>query len=201
MVEAERRKLKEAALSHDYMSIAICKEETPVRSVFIPWVRTSSAFNMKIPKLTIPVADLQNPEIIQDLRNCKLVGCYIFTPLEDYSFLTDFHELCDLFIRHGENMRDLSSMKDMPHLFMVYIEDAKLHDIVPLIENCNHGDTLPSKCFGFYHCDIEDTSALKEATFIIGELLIWVEKGKTDHKERWATGRNIGEFEIYAEEK
>ena len=53
------------------------------------------------------------------------------------------------------------------------------------------------KRFGFYHCEIQDTSAMKDADFMISELLIWPPEGQTDMKERWLNGRHISGFRIY----
>ncbi len=199
MQDEERLKLKAAAAEEEYMSIAINQDGSPVRGGFIPWERTASAFNMKTPKVTISVDDLQNEEIMQEISACRMKGCYILAPLPDYSFLSDYHEICDIFIRYGENIKDLSFINDMPELFMFYLEDASLHDIAPLITNCNNGAPLPGKCFGFCHCEIEDVSAMQEVEFIISELLIWVKSGKSDNRERWSTGRHIGEFRMYSE--
>ncbi|MCI5648268.1 MAG: hypothetical protein ACI4EG_07590 [Fusicatenibacter sp.] len=66
----------------------------------------------------------------------------------------------------------------------------------PLIANFQQGEALPGKCMGFYHCEVEDTSALKNADFIISELLIWPVEG--DFKERWKmTARRPDTFRFY----
>lgn len=201
MQDEERLKLKAYAAEKEYISIAINKDGSPVRGGFIPWEKTVSAFNMKTPKVTISVDDLHNEEIMQEISECKMKGCYILTPLSDYSFLSDYHEISDIFIRYGENIKDLSFIKDMPELFMFYLENASLHDIAPLIANCNNSASLPGKCFGFYHCDIEDVSAMKDVGFIISELLIWVKSGQSDNRERWLTGRHIDVFRMYLEDE
>ena len=197
MLNEERIKLQKASVENAYLSIAITVDGTPMHGGFIPWKHTSNAFNMKTPNVTISIDDLQDKEIMGEIYKCKINGCYILTSLSDYSFLSQFHDLWDLFIRCGENINDLSFIRNMPGLFLFYLEDAKLKDIRPLIENCNHGDSLPAKCFGFCHCEVEDTSAMKEARFIISELLIWPVDSKNENRERWDTGRYIDEFNIY----
>lgn len=199
MQTKEREKLREAAQNHAYTSIAINKDGAPIHGIFIPWEKTATAMNMKMPRITITVEDLKNEEIIKKLQQCHLIGCYILTPLDDYQFISQFHELWDLFILYGEKVHDLSFIQNMPKLFLFYLEDAKLKDIKPLIDNCKLGNSLPGKSFGFYHCEIEDTSAMQEADFIISELLIWPKKGKTDSKDRWKrqNGRYFGTFRIY----
>lgn len=193
----EREKLRAAASENDYMSIAVNNDDTPVRSVFIPWEATVHAYNMQTPKVTISKDDLQDSGIMKEIRRCKLTGCYIFTPLEDYSFLSSFHDLEDLFILHGDLITDLSFILGKPELFMFYLENAKLKTIGPLVKNCNHGKRDMPKCFGFYHCEIKDTSALKTAKFYISELLIWPGEGQTEHRKRWETGCCTGTLRIY----
>lgn len=152
---------------------------------------------MKTPRITLAVEDLQDETIMADVKKCRVLGCYIMIPLEDYSFVQQFHELRDLFILYGKNIRDLSFVQDMPELFLFYLEDAKLTDIRPLIDNCRLSNSLPGMRFGFYHCEIQDTSAMKDADFMISELLIWPPEGQTDTKERWLNGRHISGFRIY----
>lgn len=195
MLESERIKLKEAAKLGDYMSIAINKEGEPVHGGFVPWNNTASAFNMRTPKVTLAADDLQVPEIMQDLKKCRLAGVYIFTSLENYDFVSEFKRLQDLFIRKGENIRSLSFIRDMPELFMFYLENAELANLDSLIMNFNHGERLPGKCMGFYHCKVEDTSALKEVDFVTSELLIWPVEG--DSRERWKMNKSPGTFRFY----
>lgn len=172
MEERDREVLRETASEQGYTSIAINKDGKHVGGCFIPWKLTSSAINMKTPRITLAVEDLQDETIMADVKKCKVLGCYIMIPLEDYSFVQQFHELRDLFILYGKNIRDLSFVQDMPELFLFYLEDAKLTDIRPLIDNCRLSNSLPGMRFGFYHCEIQDTSAMKDADFMISELLI-----------------------------
>ena len=101
MEKEQYDKLMEAASKHAYMSIAVNEDGSPVRGSFVPWERTTSAFNMRTPEVTLSVSDLQDEQIMDALRSCDLAGCYLFTALPDYSFLSDFTGLWDLFILHG----------------------------------------------------------------------------------------------------
>jgi hypothetical protein len=83
----------------------------------------------------------------------------------------------------------------MKNLYLFYLEDAKLPDLKPLIEVCNEGERLPGKCLGFYHCEVEDTSALSDVDFIISELLVWPSGGDT--RDRWKTSTHPGTFRFY----
>ena len=195
MLQEQYAELMQAAANGSYMSIAINLDGTPVHGSFVPWERTASAFNMRTPKVTLAVSDLQNAEIMQALKKCILRGCYIFSPLEDYSFLDAFEGIWDLFILHGENIKDLSFVSKMTELFMFYLEDASLPDLKPLVEICNKGASLPGKCLGFYHCKIEDTSALTDMKTVISELLVW--PTPDDDENRWKLTRTPGLFRFY----
>lgn len=197
MLESERIKLADAAAHGECLSIAINKDEGPVRGGFIPWEHTVSAFNMSTPEITISAADLQDSSIMEDLKMCDLIGLYIMTSLEDYRFISEFSGLRDIFIRHGSNIKDLTFLQNKPGLFMFYLEDADVPDLVPLIENCNQGEKLPGKCFGFYHCKVEDTSALENVHFIISELLVWPVDGEDRMHWKEHCPGNIGTFRFY----
>jgi hypothetical protein len=199
MLSEQYEKLMKAASENAYMSIAINENGEHVTRGFVPWERTTSAFNMRTPKITLAASDLQNDSIMEALNKCRMIGCYIFTPLTDYSFISGFTELMDLFILCGENIQDLSFVRDLPELFMFYLEDASLPDVKPLTDAFDKGDRIPGKCIGFYHCDVADTSALAEADFIISELLIWPVAGDT--AERWKPVKRSCTFRFYGEKK
>lgn len=195
MQQDQYEKLTAAAAQNDYLSIAVNADGVPVSSGFIPWVRTVSAFNMKPPTLTLAAADLQNDSVMELLGRCRVQGCYIYTSLPDYGFITYFPELRDLFIRCGGQVRDLSFVRRLPGLFLFYLEDAVLPDLRPLIDNCNEGDFGPGKCFGFYHCRVGDTSALRDVQFVLSELLVW--PVPEDSAERWQSSVRPGVFRFH----
>lgn len=177
------------------MSIAINKDGEPVYGGFVPWEQTASAFNMRTPKVTLAADDLRNSEIMQDLKKCRLAGLYIFTPLGNYDFVSEFKRLQDLFICKGENIRSLSFIRDMPELFMFYLENAKLANLESLITNFNNGKSFAGKCMGFYHCSVSDTSALQNVDFTTSELLIWPVEG--DSKKRWKMNKSPVTFRFH----
>lgn len=192
-----RQLLAEAAENNSYLSIAIRESDTPIRGGFIPWVKTGTVFNMRTPDITLSVYDLEDGSIMADLKKCHLVGIYIFTALQDYSFLEGFREVQNLFILHGENISDLSFVYHMPELFMIYLEDASLPDLVPVIERFNKTKRLAGKCIGLRNCKVEDTSALAQMRFYTSEFLIWPSQG--DSEERWKVDySNVDTFRYYS---
>lgn len=195
MLAKERENLAKAADERACISIAISEDGTPFRGCFVPWERTVSAMNMKLPNITLAADDLQDASVMEDLGKCEVIGCYLFTALEDYQFLCEFTEIMDLFILKGKYMRDLSFVKNMPHLFLFYLEEAVLPDLEPLVEICNQGDKLPGKCLGFYRCQVKDTSALSKVDFLLSELLVW--PTESDTRERWKAARAPGIFRFF----
>lgn len=202
MLEMERRKLQEAAANGNYVCICVNEDGAPVQSISIPWESDTSAYNMRMPNVSLAAADLQNPEIMEELRHCKLTGMHIHTALEHYDFIAEFQDLRLLMIAGGGQIRDLEFVRNHPDLFMFYLEDAELDSLAPLIEEFNTsfdaGNRLPGKCIGFYHCKVTDTSALQnDAHFITSELLIWPCEG--DQRDRWRIlqERRPGIFRFY----
>ena len=176
MRQDQFEKLKKAAEENAYLSIAVSEDGTPVRSGPVPWEKSVSAFNMKPPKVTLAAADLSDPEVLDALSRCRIIGCYIFAPLEDYGFIAGFSDLADLFIRRGENIKDIAFVSGLSELFMFYLEDADIPDLEPLAE-CARREGGPPKCFGFRNCRIGDASALTGAYVHTSELFFRTDKG------------------------
>ena len=195
MLQDQYEKLVKTAEENGYLSIGVNADGTPVKGGIIPWERTVSAFNMRPPQLTVSAADLNDVTVTGLLEKCRVVGCYIFEGLDDYSFIEKLGDIRDLFILHGDKIKDLYFLRQLRDLFMFYIEDASLPDLRPLIEVCGEGAGGPGKCFGFRNCRVEDTSALKDIRFTLSELLIWPAEG--DSAERWNTGVRPGVFRFY----
>ena len=56
-------------------------------------------------------------------------------------------------------------------------------------------------CMAFYHCTVEDTSALQEAEFITSELLVWPVEGDTNERWRMRGYTRLGTFRFYEPKK
>lgn len=195
MTEEHFARLTEAAENGETMSIAINGDGHPVRGGFVPWEKTAHAYNMKKPKLTVSRDDLRNAAVMDVLRRCRLVGCYIFDPLEDYGFLADFSDVQDLFILHAGAMRDLSFLRSFTGLSMFYLHDARIPDLRPLAEALAGQKSAGGICLGFSDCRIGDVSALTAAGLMLSELLVWPAEG--DLRERWAAVPHVLCFRYY----
>lgn len=195
MLEQERQKLFDP--DKKYISIGITADGSPCRSIPVPWDSTANAFNMRVPDVYFSRADFEDPEMISRLGSLCVNGCYIFTPLDDYSFLAQFTELWDLHIEYGDAIKDLSFMQNMTEWFQLFIENAHIPDLSPVFpaERCLGGH---SRCIAFNKCAIDDISALVEKNPYISELHIWMAHGTGSKKDeqRWRQVR-ASRFEYY----
>lgn len=197
MLDEQYDKLMYAVANHKYVSLAINEDGSPVRQGSVPWERTCNAFNMRTPNITIAARDLKDPKIIDALKRAHFLGCYIFVPMEKemYTYLAQFNELADVYIKNGRNVDNLSFLENMTDLFMFYLEGARLENLEQLVSVMGKNRKTPGKCIAFKNCDIKDVSCLANIEFIISELLIWPSDG--DYKERWKLPYRPGTFKFY----
>lgn len=179
----QRKLLLEAAENRAYLSIAVTDDGASVRWGVVPWERSTSAYNMRTPKLTISAEDLLDESVRELLRQCTINGCYLYARLPSFDFLAEFSQLEDLYLPAGELVADLSFVRPMTRLFMLYLGGAQLPDLDPLIDLWNANPYGAGKCLGLSSCDVADTSALARATFRFKELHIWPVPG--DSADRW----------------
>ncbi len=170
-------------LNSEYLSIGITSNGEPYGPIAVPWEHTASAFNMKTPDVFLSKQDIKDTEIREMLKKYHIVGCYIFDALDDYSFIADFKELRDVFIMNGDNITDLSFMKELDEWFMLYIEDAHIQNLDPLFPKDKKIGFLPY-CIGFGGCEINDITALENSEIYLSELIVLCPKGTND-RERW----------------
>ena len=133
MQESQRELL--AQKSKDYLSIGITEDGNIQRIIPIPWQYTSTAYNMRRPEIYLEPADLEDEELMAHLETFQVRGMYIFTPLEDYSFIARFRGLWDVYILRGGGWIDLSFMREIPDWSMFHLQDAIVPDISPVFRS------------------------------------------------------------------
>jgi len=99
MQDSERAKLD--AYNRQRISIGITEKGIRKHSGYVPWEHTGHAFNMRTPDIYFVESDFYDSQILSRLEELEVVGCYIFVPLRDYSFLSNFTRLEDLYISPG----------------------------------------------------------------------------------------------------
>lgn len=179
MTEADRQFLRE--YSKHYISIGVTADGKSKRSVWVPWERTGNAMNMRTPDLYISPEELRDEELWAELQRFHIVGCYIFCPMEDYSFLSRLHELEDLNIYKGGALRDLGFLRHMPDWFQLHVEDAVLEDLTDLFPD-GPRKGIRSYCVCLSGCQVADISALEGV--YLSELVILMPQGSND-RDRW----------------
>ncbi len=181
MIESQRQKLTD--YPHKYLSLGITETGEPRRSISVPWDRTANAFNMRTPDIYIAPEDLADEALWTELGRFRVVGCYAFCPLEDYSFLSRLPLLQDIRICQGSALRNLEFLRSMPEWFQLFIEDAVLEDLDPLFPDGPRRGIF-SICVCLSGCTVQDISALTREDVRLSELVILTPEGSND-KDRW----------------
>lgn len=169
------------------VSIGITENGEPRRSIPVPWQRDMNAYNMRTPNVYLSPGDLTVPAVRELLSGCRVVGCYVFCPTEDYGFLWDFPRLQDIHIRGGFALKSLDFLRGMEDWFQLCIWDAELPDLDALFPEGVHKG-LHSYCVCFNGCTIADISALEREDIRLSELVILVPQGSNE-RERWQNVR------------
>lgn len=170
----------------EYISIGITKGGVVKMKVGIPWESTAYAYNMCVPNVYIAPEDLEDKEVMSKIMTFKVIGCYIWTPLEDYMFISNFTELRDLSIMCGGAIRNLDFLKNLRECRMLFLEHAQLDNLDVLIGLSTEKEILFSglKCVALSDCEVRDLSAFEREEHYFMEFLIW-ESEKVSGKKRW----------------
>ena len=195
MTDEQRRIL--ADYKSEYLSIGINADGEAYGVIGIPWAHTANAHNMKLPDVYITPDDLEDESVMQMILEHKVIGCYIWVPLEDYSFIARFTEIRDVTIHCGDSIRNLDFLKDCHECILLYLENAKLENI-DVILDLNQKKNSPFGglfCVALFNCEIKDNSRFKQERFRFAEFLIYEYEGKNE-REKW---RNdvINSFRYY----
>ena len=192
MLETQLERLRQRAGRS--VSLGITAFGEPRRSISVPWQRDMNAYNMRTPDVYLAPGDLADPAVRELLTACRVVGCYVFCPMADYGFLTDFPQLQDIHIRGGFALKSLDFLRDMEDWFQLCIWDADLPDLDALFPEGTHRG-IHSYCVCFNGCTVGDISALEREGVRLSELVILVPQG-TNQRERWQSIR-CGKYTYY----
>lgn len=181
----------------EYLSIGITPEGTPRAMIEIPWEGTAHAFNMRGPNVYLPPEELKDEEVLSLLETYRVIGCYIFTALDDYSFLARFKDLQDIRIENGDNVRDLDFLSGLYECRMLCLENAKLENLNTIVE-LKKNSKLPFgclRCVALFNCEVADLSAFASEKLQFSEFLVWRPEGSNE-EDRWS-GISAGTFRYY----
>ena len=142
---------------------------------------------MRTPEVFLSPDDLTDEALWAELSRFRINGCYIFCPLEDYSFLSRMPHLQDITIHYGGALRDLRFLRPMEDWLQLHVEDAQLEDLDDLFpDGLRKG--IHSYCVCLSGCTVKDLSALTRKGIYLSELVILAPEGSND-KERWKAVR------------
>ena len=184
MLDTEKQKLLDG--DSEYLSIGITEGGIPRSTVGVPWELTAHAFNMKTPDVYLSAEDINDESIMNMLAKYHVMGCYIWTPLDDYSFLSRFPEIRDINIKCGDSIRNLDFLKELKECSMLFLQNARLKNLDVILNiRKTHTSVLGGfKCVGLYNCEVEDLSGFEREKVAFSEFLIWQDKNKNE-RERW----------------
>lgn len=181
------------SMDRGYLSIGITQDGVPRGSIPVPWESTANAFNMRTPSIYIAPEDLEDPQLMELLESFRVRGMYIFVPLKDYSFISRFPGLWDIYIRHAEAMKDVRFMEPLEEWHMLMLEGPYLPDLNPLFGR--HKERIPRHCLALINCIVGDIRSLHQEKRYLAELVIGMPKG-SDQRQRWQNIRT-GKFTYY----
>lgn len=185
MIESERNKLENR--ESEYLSIGITQGGVPRTTIGIPWEATVHAFNMRTPNVYLSPEDIQDEEIMGQLESYKVIGCYIWVPLSDYSFLARFKDLQDINIKNGDAISNLSFLAELYECRMLYLQNAKLKNLDVIVEVKKNSTAMFGclRCIGLDNCVVEDLSVFEIEKVHFSEFLIWMPEGSNE-RSRWS---------------
>ena len=188
MVESQREELNKK--TSEYLSIGITPGGNPVKAIGIPWETTANAFNMRTPDIFLSPEDLNDEALMAELESYKVIGCYIWAPLEDYSFISRFKDMQDVSIRNADSVRNLDFLKGLDKCRMLFLENAKLDNLHVITElklrDAKNFDSY--LCVSLDNCEVEDISGLENEKLYFSEFLVWKPEGSNEH-DRWSVMR------------
>lgn len=185
MIESERKKLND--YDSEYLSIGITPDGAPRTSVGVPWEATANAFNMRIPKVYFAPEDIQDEEIIRRLENYKVIGCYIWAPLTDYSFLARFKDLQDINIKNGDAITDLDFLSELYECRMLFLQNATLENLDVIVDVKKKSTAMFGclRCIGLDNCAVKDLSVFEREKVHFSEFLVWMPEGSNE-RSKWS---------------
>lgn len=182
-----RKEEKEKLLNHksEYISIGITDEGIAYNGFAIPWDSTSNAYNMRLPDVFITPDDLNSDEIMSLIHSKKVIGCYCWSALESFDFISRFLDIEDVSIFNGESLKNIDFVKPLKELHLLFIKDAKLDNIDAILEIPESDRQFAHmKNIGLYNCVVEDVSAFSEKEHKFYEFLVWNKKENRE-AEKW----------------
>ncbi len=187
MLETERKKLFDP--DREYLNIGISEGGVVYGITPIFWESSAAAFNMRTPDVYIAPEDLLDGEVMSRILSLTVHGLYIYTPLEDYSFIGRLTDLWDLHIERAENMKNLDFLSEMHELSMFFLHNADLPDmdVIWEVKQADKGIVQAFRYVCLYDCRIDKSPDFSIPKCHFTEFLVWSkpERAASD-REKWS---------------
>ena len=118
MRDSEREKLFDP--KREYLNLGISEGGVFYNRTQVVWESTAAAYNMKCPDVYIAPEDIFDEEIMARIFSLTVRGLYIYTAIDDYSFIGRLTELWDIHIREAYKMPSLDFLKDLHDVSMLF---------------------------------------------------------------------------------
>ncbi len=181
MLDTERKKLFDP--KREYLNIGISEGGVVYGIIPVMWESTAGAFNMKTPDVFIAPEDLSDEAVMDRIYSLTVQGLYIYTPLEDYGFISRLTDLWDIHIEGAENMKSLDFLSEMHDCSMLFLAHAHLSDIdtVYKVKEADRGIVQAFRYLGLYDCRVERPTECSNPKCYFTELLVW---SRPENRER-----------------
>jgi len=184
MIDSQRDKLKNH--TSEYLSIGITSGGVPRNTIGVPWESTAHAFNMRTPDVYLSPEDIHDEDIMRQLESYKVIGCYIWAPMSEYSFLACFKDLQDINIKNGDAITNLDFLSELFECRMLYLQNANLKNLDVIVGVKKNSTAMFGclRCIGLDNCVVEDLSVFETEKVHFSEFLIWMPEGSNE-RSRW----------------
>lgn len=98
-------------------------------SLGCPWKYDVTAYNFRFPEEVIAVSDIDKIDYFEDIQSL-VISC----DLENYDFIAKMINLRQLYIYSGNNLQDISFVRNLNALSHLYIADSHIDSLDPLKE-------------------------------------------------------------------
>ena len=181
---AEKEKL--LASANKSISIGVIEAGKIPKNIPIPWVGEVQSLAMRTPDVYLSAKDLKNEEVLKLIRKARVIGLYILAPLIDYSFISDFKYLEQVYIENANSLNNVDFLKGLAFCKMLYLQNAKLENLNTIIElkKQQKENFKYLSAIALDNCNVKDLSLFEKEDVIFLEFLIYSPKTKGD-KKRW----------------
>ncbi|HBA63916.1 MAG TPA: hypothetical protein DCZ20_08680 [Lachnospiraceae bacterium] len=177
------------AVEGKYICLGITEGGEKQDTFMVPWEKTTTAINMKLPNIYLSEEDMQEQAVLDRLKEFTVISCYIFIPLSDYRFIGHFTNLWDIFIQHAEQMESLDFLAMVKDWKMLHIENARIESLAaafPEDKDYSWGVNL-----SLHNCQVGNMEMLRKNGIWLNELIISETEKNPEERKRWRKVRAL----------